>query len=1033
MKNICTIALLLLSGITHFHGQQLDLSKIKVNYYAERISASEAIKRFLAENKIRSFAYSNDELEKFRIQEVKCTNESVLNCANKILEGLPLEVIIYNNTVIIRQKISKTTSNSLTGEINSLSVTDQKVKDTIAFTNRETKIEEITLNAGYYAVKEKERTGSIAKVTAKDIENQPVTNVLSTVQGRMAGVSITQNSGVPGGGFDIQIRGKNSLRTTSNSGIDGSQPLYVIDGVPIGGEMTSPYSAVILPGASINPLNSINPNDIESLEILKDADATAIYGSRGANGVVLVTTKKGKSGKLGLSFNSTYGLSQVASKMKMMDTGQYLNMRKQAFANDGITTYPATAYDINGVWNQNRDTDWVKTLIGNTAASSNTQLSLTGGSKSTTFLLGFGHNEQTTAFGNNFKYRSNNFSSNISHHSLDRKFLLNVSNLFSIQKNNIVRSDITRQAYWLTPNSPALYNENGGLNWENNTFANPVAPFNSTYTNETKQFLININTTYEVFKGFKIKLNGGINYQTLDEIAIQPNTMYNPSFALGQSSATSRASKSNQDRFSFILEPQANWIYKRGSQEIDVLVGGTFQRDVNEQGTMTGIGFESNQFIENIGAAQTKTISDQVNNEYKYAAIFGRINYQFNNKYIVNITGRRDGSSRFGPNKKFANFGAIGAAWVFSRENFLKDSKWLSFGKLRGSFGSAGSDNIGDYQYLDTYTVSSSIYNTTTGLLPSRLYNADYSWEKTVKLETAIELGFFNNRLNLTAAWYRNRSSNQLVGIQLPSITGFTSVLANLPATVENTGIELEINARLLKSQHFQWETGFNISFPKNKLISFPGLEGSTYANQFVIGQPTSIIKVYQLLGINPKTGLYEFMDFNGDGKINSPEDNKIVERIGVRAFGGWNNTLRYKNWDLSFLVQFVKQRNRNYNNIMPVPGSMNNQPVEVLNVWSPENTTGVYAPYHSAANTSHNLFQNSTAAISDASFIRLKNLQIGYKIPLANSIFKDIKIYFQGQNLLTLTKYFGIDPEFIAMGYLPPLRTYSFGTQFNF
>jgi TonB-linked SusC/RagA family outer membrane protein len=1028
MKNICTVALLLLSGITHFYGQQKDLSKIKVNYEAGKIPVTDAIKRFLAENNIKSFAYSTDELQNFRIQGVKCTDEIVLNCANKILKDLPFEALIFNNTIIFRQKISKVSTVTDADENLPLVATIQIRKDTIELSNRETNIEEITLNAGYYSVKDKERTGSIAKVTAKDIENQPVTNVLSTVQGRMAGVSIMQNSGVPGGGFDIQIRGKNSLRTTGNA------PLYIIDGVPIGSEMTSPYSGVILPGASMNPLNSINPNDIESLEILKDADATAIYGSRGANGVVLVTTKKSKAGKLGLSFNTTYGLSQVASKMKMMDTGQYLNMRTQAFANDGITAYPATAYDINGTWDQNRNTDWVKTLIGNMASTSNSTLSLTGGSETTTFLLSFGHNEQETAFGNNFKYKTSSISSNISHRSTDKKFQLNVSNIFSDQGNNIIRTDITRQAYLLAPNAPALYDQNGKLNWENNTFTNPIAAYNSTYTNNSKQLLTNINTQYEIFSGFRIKLNSGINYQTFEELALQPNTMYNPSFALGQSSATSRASQSNQNRISIIIEPQANWIYRNQGHEFDVLIGGTFQRETNKQGAITGVGFESNVFIENIGAAQTKTISDQANIKYKYAAIFGRINYQFRNRYILNVTGRRDGSSRFGPNKRFANFGAFGAAWLFSEENFFKNSAWLSFGKLRGSFGSAGSDNIGDYQYLDTYTVSSLIYNATTGLLPSRLYNPDYSWEKTEKLETALELGFLKNRLNLTAAWYRNRSSNQLVGIQLPSITGFTSVLANLPATVENTGIELEINSRPFKSERFQWDTGFNISFPKNKLISFPGLEGSTYASQYVIGQPTSIVKVYQFEGINPKTGQYQFTDFNGDGKISSPDDNKIGEKIGVKFFGGWSNTVRYRNWDLSFLFQFVKQRNFNYNNIMPVPGgvAMANQPLEVLNVWSAQNPNGFYMPYTSGASTLHTMFQSSTAAISDASFIRLKNIQVGYRIPIKNSIFRDVKIYFQGQNLITWTKYFGIDPEFTYLGFLPPSKTYAFGAQFN-
>lgn len=1031
MKNvICLAGLLLFISNTAFKAQQ-GISGTKIDFETGKTTAAKAVQEFFKKNRLEH-SYSSERLAQFTIEGVKCVQVDAVTCLRTMLHGLPFEVLSKDNTfIIIRYKESKGTAALSETGLNMLEADTLKKGVALSQENAQ-KIGEIVLNGGYYKVKDRERTGSISRVTAKDIENQPVVNVLSTIQGRMSGVNITQGSGVPGGGYDIQIRGRNSLRSITNSDIDGNQPLYVVDGVPVGGKMTSLYSGVALPGANINPLNSINPGDIESIEILKDADATAIYGSRGANGVVLITTKKGKSGKLGLSLNTSYALSNTLSKLRLMNTQQYLAMRRSAFLSDGITQYPATAYDINGTWDQNRYTDWPKKLIGNTAATSNTQLSLSGGSPTTTFLLSLGHNEQTTAFMKDFKYTSNTISTSISHQSEDKRFQANVSNLFSLQKNNVLRTDMTRQAYFLPPNAPQLYNGEGNINWENNTFANPAALFNSTYSNESKQVLININTAYEVIPRVRIKLNGGINYQNFEEIALQPNTMYNPSFALGQSSATSRASQNNQDRLSFILEPQVNWVYKKGNHELDILLGGTLQNEENKQASMTGIGFESNAFIHNIGAAQTKIISDQLRSEYRYAAIFGRVNYQFKNRYILNVTGRRDGSSRFGPNNRFANFGAVGGAWLFSKEPFLSGIKWLSFGKLRGSYGMAGSDNIGDYQYLDTYIVSSSMYNGTTGLLPSRLYNPDYSWEKTRKLEMALELGLLGNKLNITAAWYKNRSSNQLVGYQLPAVTGFGSVLANLDATVENTGLELEASARPLSSGSLQWETGFNISFPKNKLISFPGLEGSTYANQYVIGQPTSIVKVYHLEGIDPKTGQYQFTDFNGDGKISSPDDARVIENIGVKYFGGWSNTLRYKNWDLSFLVQFVKQRNRNYNYIMPVPGTMNNQPVEVMNVWSQENPNGFYMPYHSGSSASHILFQNSDAAVSDASFIRLKNVQLGYRIPLERSIFKDVKIYFQGQNLVTWTKYFGIDPEFLFIGFLPPLRTFSFGIQCN-
>lgn len=891
-------------------------------------------------------------------------------------------------------------------------------------------IEEVILNAGYYKVRDKERTGSIAKVSAKDIENQPVTNVLSAVQGRMPGVSITQNSGVPGGGYNIQIRGRNSLRTYANSEIDGSQPLYIVDGVPIGSGMTSTYGGNILSDSNLNPLSNINPNDIESLEILKDADATAIYGSRGANGVVLVTTKRAKKGSLGLTFNSSYALSNSMSNLKMMNTEQYVAMRKRAYANDGISTYPATAYDVNGIWDQDRYTDWTTELLGNTAVTSNVQLSLSGGGEKTSFLVSYGHNEQTTVFAKDFRYKTNTLLGSMAHRSADNRFNFNMSTLFSKLEHNIINLDNTSSAITLAPNAPSLYDATGNINWQNNTFDNPLAAYNSTYTNDNIQFMNNFTAGYELLTNVQVKLNGGINYHTFNELSLQPNTIYNPSLGIGP--ANSRALQSNKTRFSYTLEPQLNWNFKRDRHQIDVLVGGTYQSDLNTQGAIQGYGFTNNAFIQNISAATTKLISDQISTEYKYMAAFGRLNYQFDHRYILNITGRRDGSSRFGSNRKFANFGAIGAAWLFSNESFLKDIPWLSFGKLRASYGSSGTDNIGNYQYNDTYITSTLGYNNTTGLVPSKLFNPNFSWEKTIKLESALELGLFKERLNVTASFYRNRSSNQLVGYQLPSLTGFSSVLANLDATIENTGWEFELSGRPFIGA-FKWESSINLSIPRNKLLSFPGLEGSTYANSYVIGQSVNIVKLYHLEGINPQNGQYVFTDYNGDGKVSSPDDRQVVKNIGVDYFGGWNNNFSYKNWSFSFLVQFVKQQSRNYNYLMSSPGLMRNLPVEALNVWSAENADGQYMPYHTTASPLHSLFQMSDATVSDGSFIRLKNIQLTYRIPLEGKLIRDARIYFQGQNLYTWTKYFGMDPEFSSIGFLPPLKTYSFGMRINF
>lgn len=895
-------------------------------------------------------------------------------------------------------------------------------------------MQEVVFNAGYYSVKDKQRTGSISRVTTKDIENQPVTNLLSAIQGRMAGVNITQYTGVPGGGYDIQIRGRNSLRVLGGGVVnsDGNQPLYVIDGIPIS-EMKSDANSTLFPLSRINPLNSININTIGSIEILKDADATAIYGSRGANGVVLISTKKGKSGKASISLNTAFALSKATSRLKMMNTEQYLDMRRQAFANAGITQYPANAYDVNGTWDQSRYTNWRKELIGNTATSMNTQVAVNGGNETTSYLLTLSHNEQTTVFNKDFKYKTNTVSNNIGHRSRDNRFRLNISNSFSLLQNNVISSDATKSAHVLSPNAPALYNEDGSLNWENNTFPNPVAAYQSTYSNDSKQFLTNINMQYELFNNFHLKLSGGINYQDFEEWLINPNTIYNPAYVTGQSAAYSNTSKNNQDRFTIITEPQVNWIYKKNDHRLDILAGGTFQQDKNRQGSMQGIGFQSNVFIRNIGAATTKIISDQVQTVYNYAAVFSRLNYQFKERYIFNITARRDGSSRFGPNKRFGNFGAAGAAWVFSEEKLLRDLNWLSFGKLRSSYGSAGSDNIGDYQYLDTYTISSAMYDGVTSLNPTKLYNGDYSWEKTVKWDIALELGFLEDKINASFNWYKNRSSNQLVGYQLSAVTGFESVQANLPAIVENSGIEIELSANPIPpASNIQWKSSLNLSLPKSKLISFPGLQGSPYASSFIVGYPTTILKLYRLEGIDPATGLYRFTDFNHDGKVASPDDNKIIENIGVRLFGGWNNTIQYKNWELSFLLQFVKQRQRNYNATMGNPGLMFNQPVEVLNVWSPQNPYGIYSPYLNTTRPQQTFFERSDITVSDASYVRLKNVQLSCRLS-GKSVFRDFRIYFQGQNMFTLTNYFGIDPEFVSMRSLPPLKSYSFGLQINF
>lgn len=885
-----------------------------------------------------------------------------------------------------------------------------------------TALKEVTINAGYYTVKDKERTGSIARITAGDIENQPVTNVLAAMQGRMAGVNIVQTSGVPGSGFDIQIRGRNSLRA------DGNSPLYIIDGMPLGTENlgnSSFLSGSILPGAGVNALSTLNPADIESIEVLKDADATAIYGSRGANGVVLITTKKGKKGKTSFNINAYTGVGHIARRLNLMSTKQYLDMRRQAFTNDGMSTYPTNAYDVNGTWDQTRYTDWQKVLIGNTAITRQVDMGINGGTDMTQMLFKITQYNESSVFHGNFEYGKTAFQLAVNHRSINQKLRLDLSLQYILDKNNLPGTDLLLEAINLAPNAPALYNNQGDLNWENSTWNNPLRRIKEEYVAKNNFLHTGGTLTYNLLPGLEFKTMAGFSDTRIIETKIAPSTMYNP--ALGLNSSVSLFLHNLGYQQSWSLEPQLQWqkMYNKGS--LQALVGLTFQQRNFGAQAVRATGFASNSLIYNIAAANSITIYSNDVNDYRYQALFGRLNYTFNNKYILNVTARRDGSSRFGPGKQFANFGAIGAAWLFGKEPFFVNHlSFLSFGKLRGSYGTTGSDQIGNYQFLDTFIATGQPYQGIIGLQPTRLYNPDFSWETNKKIEGALDLGFIQDRIAITLAYFKNRSSNQLVGIPLPGTTGFNTIQSNFPATVENSGLELEWNSENVKTKHFSWRTSWNITFPKNKLVAFPNLNSSTYANQYVLGEPLNIRLVYHYRGIHPETGLYEFQDYNDDGTIRSADDRKKLLDLTPDYFGGLQNTLTYKNWNLDFLFQFVKQVGPNYLSYKSMPGLAVNQTQDLLA--APEHfSAGFNTPFYN----SYTLYQNSNAAYSDASFIRLKNLSLTYKVPIVFGW--NCKVYIQGQNLLTFTKYKGLDPENYSGTRIPPLRVFTLGTQLTF
>ncbi|HLV38548.1 SusC/RagA family TonB-linked outer membrane protein [Xanthomarina sp.] len=888
-----------------------------------------------------------------------------------------------------------------------------------------TALGEVTINAGYYNTTERAKTGSIARMTTKEIETQPVTNPLAAMEGRMTGVDIVQTSGVPGSGFEVRIRGQNSIMA-------GNAPLYIVDGVPFNEQTLGSRnsSGTIIPGGNISPLNAINPSFIESIEVLKDADATAIYGSRGANGVVLITTKKGQQSKTKFTINSSTGIANITQKRDLMNTEQYLDMRREAFENDGITAYPANAYDVNGTWDPNRYTDWQEELIGGTASTRQFMASVSGGSENTQFLLSGMYQNETTVFPGDFNYDRITFNSNIRHSSTDKKIQLDFSAGYTVEDNLLPGKDLTSDAYRLSPNAPNLYNDDGSLNWENSTWTNPLAQLEGKYTNQSNNLIANTVVSYNLFENFQVKLSAGYTNTKLEDHRIIPHTIYNPAYGLDSSVSQSYSHSGN--RHSFIVEPQLNWTRKGEKHTWNFLLGATFQSQEQDMLTLLGIGYANNSFLGNLNAAKNLIILNETEQEYNYQSVFARINYAYKNKIFINATGRRDGSSRFGPGNRFGNFGAIGVAWLFSEELKLP---WLNLGKLRGSYGLTGNDQIGDYQYLQTYIIGDYPYDGNIGLVPARLYNPNFKWEENVKKEVAMELGFFEQGLSLSVAYYNNRSTNQLINYALPGTTGFNSIQANLDAKVENSGWEFELSGAVFRSTNFKLNTSINLSLPQNKLLEFPGLEDSSYANQYVIGKPLSIFKLYHLQGVNPDTGLFEVEDYNGDGLITSAEDKQYVADLNPKFYGGISNSLSYKNWGLDFLFQFVKQKGFNEFYGSQPPGTMFNQPVSVLEHWQVPGDQTMMQQYTAGANPSATLaysqFTQSNGIISDASFIRLKTLALSYSLFFGQGGDSSCRISLQGQNLLTFTKFNGGDPEQIT-GFLPPLRRISLGVQFD-
>lgn len=903
-----------------------------------------------------------------------------------------------------------------------VSIHNLKSPIVLAYYNSE--LTEVEVNAGYWKVNDKLRTGNISRVDGETIRQQPVIDPMLALSGRVPGLQISQNSGLPGAYHNVRIRGTNSIA-------NGNSPFFIIDGIPFdSGPITNPRIAGS--ATNISPFSLINADEIESIEVLKDADATAIYGSRGANGVILITTKKGHSGKTSINVNVYTGLGEVPKTLDLLKTEQYLEMRREAFENDGIAEYPTSAYDVNGTWETDRYTDWQKVLIGNNSHMSNMQAQISGGSEYTQFTLGGGITNESTVFPGDYKTRRTSSNISINHRSPNKKIGISISARYSMNINDQPQTDFSINNIRLAPNAPSLYNEDGKLNWENDTWQNPLAETQKRSKLNAKNLITNGAITYQVVKPLDLKLNFGYLERSSLQSNITPLSAYSPSWSIYPSIRSHTRSESRQN--TWLLEPQLNFRKNLYNGVLQATIGSTFQKTGLNTLAQTGTDFAEDALIENLMAAVNIRIIENRQTEYMYAALFGRINYNWKDKYLINFVARRDGSTRFAPERQYGNFVSIGGSWIFSNEPIFKNSA-LSFGKLRTSYGITGNDQLGDYQYLSTYSVYNYPYLGITGLSPTRLYSPDYGWEAVKKTEVALDLAFWEDRLKLSTTFYLNRTDNQLVGYPLPTMTGFSSIQGNLPAVIENKGWEIELNTANISNKQFTWNTIFNISVPKNRLIAYPDIEKSSYRNTYEVGSPLSIQKLWHWTGVDPQTGIHTFEDADKDGQISSPQDLHAYVNTAQLYFGGLLNNLTFHNFQLDIFFQFVKQQGKIL--VTSVPGAFVNQETWVLDRWrKPGDITKVqrFTQSGPALMTMVDGINESDMVFDDASFIRCKNVAFSYQLPttwLRIIKIQQCRLFAQGQNLFTISNYKGLDPE--TQIALAPIRMLTAGINLTF
>jgi TonB-linked SusC/RagA family outer membrane protein len=894
------------------------------------------------------------------------------------------------------------------------------------------KIDEVVV-VGYGTQKKRDVTGSVGSVAMKDIENIPITRADQILQGRVSGVQVTQTNSEPGGNVSIRIRGTNSITA-------GNEPLFVIDGFPGAGD-----------------LNSINPNDIESIDVLKDASATAIYGSRGANGVVIVTTKKGKAGKPSINFETYQGLQEVSKTYNMMNATEYANYLNEvvSLTNAETGTTRAPAYSAAQIATLGEGTNWQDALL-RIAPISNYQLSISGGNSNTQHSFSLNYLTQDGVVLNS------GFNRATLRYSLDKKISDKIKMGFSAQT---YRTDEDR-ALVNTPGgssgsvildalrfNPAIpvrdpitgqYTfQNGPAPYADNNIGNPVA-YAENVNNKfaTLRSLMNAFGEYEFIKGLKLRVNAGVdlNYDTRDFFL--PSDLF---LANGQGTAI----RSAKNRYSWVNENFLTYDKTFNKDHVlNLLAGLSVQQFENTNFNASNSSFFTNILgSDNIGIGSTTLPPSSARSRKSLASYFGRANYSLMEKYLFTFTMRADASSVFGNNNKWGYFPSAAFAWRIIEEDFIKDISFISDLKLRTSYGITGNQEIDPYSSLGKYSDTRYTSGATRliGIAPNNISNPDLSWESTASLDIGLDAAFLQNRISVTLDYYQKKTSDLLLQVSIPRSTGYSTTLINAGG-VENKGFELGLSTINFDGKKFQWSTNANISFNKNKVTNLNGeyqrfvgdLSTSVFpganpgSNVLRVGEPIGSFYGYTFQGIwqTPaeitasgitnlvRPGDPRYADTNDD-KVISALDRTILGKAQPDFIYGLTNNFSYKGLNLNVFLQGVKGVNvLNLNRYEIESGILNTNKLQsVTNRWTGPGTSNTIPKANSTLRRSTGV---TSDVVEDASFLRIKTVSLAYKLPVFKSMMKTVKsasIYVTAQNLYTFTKYTGFDPEVNSFG----------------